>query len=267
MPRPTNSLREGTGIERVPLAEVEVIPRKEFVKEFGRDYGPGQHVTFLGPKQRGKTTLAIDLLHECISPELRCIILAGKPPNRDQTMADAAKKLNLRVVETWPPMYSPRDRKRNGYVLRPHQTLKDLDADNANLQRQFRAALMSAYASQKPVIIVCDEAHHVQNDMKLKKEYEASLMRGAPVVAEWSLIQRGAYMSYHAYSEADHLFIFYDPDAKNRKRYSDFGSLDPRATEAIIENLRLDKAANGMTISECLYIHRSDPIPIIVGMK
>jgi len=250
-----------------PTMQVEEIPRKEFLKEFGRDYRAGQHVTFLGPKQRGKTTLALQLLKQCISPELRCIILAGKPPDRDKTMNDAAKELNLRVVETWPPTYSPRDRKRNGYVLRPHQTLKDLDADNANIQSEFRRALMSAYASKKPVIIVCDEAHHVQNDMKLKKEYEASLMRGAPVVAEWSLIQRGAYMSYHAYGEADHLFIFYDPDAKNRKRYSDFGGLDPRTTEAIIESLELNKASNGMTISECLYIQRADPTPVIVGMK
>lgn len=246
---------------------VEVIPRAEFVKEFGAEYRPGQHVTFLGPKQRGKTTLALQLLKASISPQLKCIVLSGKPPDRDKTMNDAARNLNLRVVEEWPPIYSPKDRKRNGYVLRPRQNLKDLDADNENIRVQFRKALMSAYASKKPVIIVCDEAHHVQNDMKLKREYEASLMRGAPVVAQWSLIQRGAYMSYHAYSEADHLFIFYDSDRKNRLRYSEFGGMDARQMEAVIAQLELGKASNGMTISECLYINRSNPEPIIVDMK
>jgi hypothetical protein len=157
--------------------------------------------------------------------------------------------------------------KYNGYVLRPHQSLRNLDDDNANVRRQFRAAMISNYASKKPVITVVDEAHHVQNDMGLRKEYEAPLMRGAPINAEWSLIQRGRFMSYHAYDAPEHLFIFYDPDASNVKRYSEIGGVDPQYVQHVVRNLNTYRSENGGTISECLYIKRSGPEMMIIDVK
>lgn len=220
---------------------------------------PGQHVTMLGPTQRGKTTLCHQLLNVTVTPDHKCVILAGKPPGRDGTMALAADRLNLRVVEEWPPGWSYRDRHRNGYVLRPHQSLKNIDVDNENVREQFRKAMLDNYASSQPVITVVDEAHHVQNDMKLRKEYEAPLMRGAPVNAQWSLIQRGRYMSYLAYDAPEHFFIFYDPDRSNQARYAEIGGIDPQQIRRIISGLRTYRAETGGTISECLYIQRSGP--------
>lgn len=252
--------------ERNSRVNITTVDRESFVRKFGEDYRNGQHVTMLGPTQRGKTYMCVQLLGSgAANPQRKCIILAGKPPKRDATMAGSAKKLNLRIVEEWPPLYTPRDRKRNGYVLRPRQTLDDLDADEANLKRQFGKALKSAYASGKPVIMVVDEAHMVQNDLKLKKEYEASLMRGAPVVAQWSLIQRGRYMSYHAYAAPEHIFIFYDPDLSNRQRYSEIGGVDPRQMADIVSKLKTEtEPKSGMTISQCLYYRRSDPDNLII---
>lgn len=250
------------------------MPRKEFCREFGKDYRKakwGGHVTILGPTQRGKTRLCHDLLDQVITTEYHAVLLSGKPPGRDPTMNEAAKRLNLRIVETWPPTPNPYRRMRNGkcrgYILRPYQSMKDLDADNENLQREFRAAMMSNYASTKPVITVVDEAHQVQNDLKLKKEYEAPLMRGAPVNAEWSLIQRGRFMSYHAYCEPEHLFIFHDPDSTNRQRYSEIGGVDPRYISFITQNLNTYTSESGGTISEALYIRRSGPQLMIVDVK
>jgi len=124
---------------------------------------------------------------------------------------------------------------------------------------------MSNYASKKPVITVVDEAHHVQKDMGLQKEAEATLMRGAPTNAEWSLIQRGRYVSYHCYGAPEHLFIFSDPDQNNRKRYSEIGGVDPRYLERLSDTLKTEKTKTGNTISECIYIRRSGPEIMVVS--
>lgn len=245
------------------------ISRARFLKEVWR-YRQGQHVSFLGPTRRGKTTFAIELLKETISPQLPCVILAGKPGDRDDVMGGAAKELNLRIVTEWPPMRTPRDRNRNGFVLRPHHTMTDPEQDEKNLAIQYQQALRRLYASKKgkPVIVVADEAHHVQVDLKLKKECENILMRGGPVVALWSLIQRGFYLSYHCYAAPEHVFIFHDPDTTNQDRYKDLGGIDPRTVKEIVANLKTyETEGEGNTISECLYIRRSGPRLMIVDTE
>lgn len=258
---PHNSRRE----------RIEKISRRELLQEWGSDYEQGQHVTFIGPTQRGKTYLSHELLSVTISPDMRATLLSGKPPERDKTMNDAAKKLNLRVIHEWPPTMTIRDRNKNGWVLRPYRSNADAKRDVQNkytlLREQFRKAMLDNYASSKPRITVVDEAHLIQNELGLKNEYEAPLMRGAPDNAVWSLIQRGRYVSYHAYGAPEHIFIFYDPDVSNRDRYSEIGGADPRFIEEQLEGLRTYRIKNGRTISECLYIRRSGPEFFIVGVN
>lgn len=257
-----------TRAEKRDYIDVPWISREQFLENFGNDYEAGQHVTFIGPTRRGKTTFALQLLDKVISPELPCVIFAGKPPERDPVMTSAAKMLNLRIVEEWPPSWNYKDKKRNGYVLRPRQTLKDLNADNANVENQYRKALQGLYASKKPVIIVQDESAHIQVDMKLKKETEAPLQRGAPVVAVWCLLQRGKYVSYHVYAAPEHVFIFFDPDRTNQERYSEIGGLDPKLAVTISQNLKTARGKDGGTISECIYFKRSEPNRlVIIGMS
>lgn len=250
---------------------IEVIPRDDFLHQWRRDYMPGQHVTMIGPTQRGKTTLCVELLRQVISPEMPVVALAGKPPGRDATMEGAARRLNLRTIEDWPPTawekWQLRRKHQNGYLLRPRQTMRNLTADQMNLREQFRRAMISCYSSKTPVIIWCDEGYLVYWDMKLRHEYEAPLTRGAPVCAMWSNLQRGAYMSYHAYSAPEHIFIFYDSDAANRKRYRDLGCVDPRYVEAVIAGLHTERIPSGQTISEALYIRRAGPELAIVAIN
>ena len=184
-------------------------------------------------------------------------------------MEGAAKQLNLRVIEEWPPAYSFKDRKRNGYVLRPVQHMKNIKSDEANIKEQFGKAMLANYASKKPVITVCDEAFQVQNNLKLKDEYEAPLMRGAPINAQWSLLQRGRFSSYLAYDAPDHIFIAMDPDVSNQKRYSEIGGVDPKMVATIVSELQtktVKTKKGGRTISEFLYINRSGPQLCIVSM-
>lgn len=246
--------------------DIDVKTRDEFLDYFAANYGSGQHVLFLGPTQRGKTTLCHQMLARVISPERRTRVLAGKPPGRDHVMGEAADNLNLRITEEWPPAWSHKDRKKNGYVVRPKHSLTDIKADSENLREQFRKTMVDSYASQKDVILVCDETHHVQNEYKLKAELEAPLMRGAPVCAVWMLVQRGRYITYMAYDASDWVLVYNDPDRSNRQRYAEIGGVDPRLVEEILSGLRTGKGANGNTISECLCIRRSGPELFIVGM-
>lgn len=243
--------------------QVIVIPRQQFVDQW--NYKPGQHVTMLGPTRRGKTTLCFQLLDKSISTTHKCVILAGKPPGRDPTMESAPKILNLRVIEEWPPYPSLKDRKTRGYMLRPRQHMKDINDDNAELARQFKGAINSNYRtnSKRPRITVVDESGLVQEDLKLRKEIEAPLMRGAPDNAVWSLAQRGRFLSYHTYGAPEHIFIFYDPDRDNQRRYSDIGGVDPDQLKPILANLKREQNKEGTTISQCLYIRRSGGMCIV----
>jgi len=247
-----------------------VLSREEFLEQFSREYASGQHVTLLGPTQRGKTTLCHQMLAAVISPEHKCVILAGKPPMRDPVMNKVAEGLDLVIVENWPPTaYEQyKCRKRNGYVLRPRQSLKDLDMDKSNVSGNFRRAMLDNYASSKPVITVCDEAHLIQNEYGLRKEYEAPLMRGAPHNAQWSLIQRGRFMSYLAYDAPEWILIAYDPDLSNQKRYAEIGGVDPKFLQALLPTLRTHRGNDGRsTVSEFLCIRRSGPELFIVDVS
>lgn len=248
--------------------QAEHISRGDFLAMFGRDYKPGQHVTFLGPTQRGKTTLAFQCLKVVISPTHKCLVLASKPPKRDHTMTEVPKKLNLRVIHEWPPEYEFGDKKRNGWVLQPVQKMRNADEDNAALQREFGKAIMGAYRdadSDLPLITVADEANLVHGDLKLQKEANQALQRGAPHNAMWTIAQRGRYLSYHVYDAAEHIFLFYDPDMANQMRYAEFGGADRREMIRLTSELRTKEIANGRTISECLYIRRAGPKFYIIG--
>lgn len=245
---------------------VEVIPRKEFTRDFGRAYRPA-HVTMLGPTGRGKTTLGFQLVKECASSSDPVVVFAGKPPGRDPVMSKAADDLNLRVVESWPPHKRPGDRNRRGWMLRPYQPMGNLEEADKNVYDEYRAALRGLYAAQSPHIVFIDEAYHVQHDMKLEKECNAILTRGMPDIAMWSLVQRGRWVSYHTYSAPEHLFMFNEPDRSNRQRYSEIGGIDPEYIEYLTETLKTFRAPDGRTISEVLYIRRSGPEICIVGVS
>lgn len=256
---------------------IDVVPRKTFLREFGRNYGNGQHFTAIGPTQRGKTTLAIEMVQRVISPKRKALVLAGKPAGRDHVMASAGAKLGLRYVEEWPPATRApmpgRSKDDNGFILRPLvKPSTDPDRDERLLHDQFRKGMVAAYASQrplgKPCVLFVDEAHLVQNDLGLKSEYEAPLTRGAPDVAVWSLIQRGRYISYHAYNAPEHLVLFYDPDISNVKRYAEMiGGVDPVFITRVVTQLRMYRVPTGGTISEALYIRRSGPELFIVNVR
>jgi hypothetical protein len=239
-----------------------VLSRKDFLKQFKKDYKAGQHVTMIGPTQRGKSRLCQEMLKQVLSDILKAAVLVGKPPGRERTWStDAAKSLDLVIVESIPPTIAQQYqiRRRRGFMLRPKHTLKDPAADDANLTVQFKAGILRNYAQTKKVkwITVVDETHQVQVDLGLKKECEAPLMRGAPDNSMWSLVQRARHISYLCYDSPEHILIFRDDDRSNQQRYSEIGGVDARYLSWIVTQLKTERVPSGGTISQAVYFRRS----------
>jgi hypothetical protein len=241
---------------------VEQISRRDFLIEFEKDYHDGHHVTGIGPSGKGKSTLFYQCLQRVVSPDRPVYSIHGKLKGRDPTVPKAAHMLNLRIVPELPSkarLEYDRKRKYNGYIVQPlEHHLGSVEDENDLLADKFGEVIHHCYTTPpgKKKILHVNEAHQTQIDLKLKQACEGPLMRGAPDCSEWSEIQRGRNVSYLCYDTPEHMFIFKDDDASNRKRYGDFGTGDSQEIEELIEHLKTDRSRDGRTISQCLYMRR-----------
>src|ERR1700722_3359973 len=245
--------------------KLPVIPRKKFVQDFHKSYERGQHLTMLGPSGRGKTKLGGQLLIGVAKPDMQATILHGKIKGRDKTIEALSKAGRFPIThEHKLSAYGKlRNRDRRGWIVRPLGKAGSSTGDeNAILEREFGKAIHANYQtdSKHPRITVVDEAHQAHNDLHLRIACEGPLMRGRPDNAMWSFIQRGRYVSYMVYDQAEHVFIFYDPDVDNQKRYSEIGGVDPVILREASKNLKRRTVADGSTISQCLYFRRSGDV-------
>ena len=188
---------------------------------------------------------------------------------RDPVVMSVAKRYRLRMVPALPSMARQKlDRKRkyNGYLIVPLEKPGNPVEENVALHDAFQEAISQNYRTTgRNTITHINEAHQVQQELKLREDVEAPLMRGGPDNAVWQEAQRGRYLTYHTYSAPEHIFVFLDPDSDKRKRYSDFGCADPKEVFDITSNLRTQRVRDGRTISECLYIRRGSGDMYVVG--
>lgn len=245
---------------------VPVVSRKEHIREFGRTYQPGQHLTALGPSGRGKTRLVGQLLTVTISPKFQSVLVHGKIKGRDKTIEALSKDAHMPITPVFPAsQYHRRIRHRNvnGWILRPlEKPGDDEEQENELLRREFAKAIRSCYhtSHSKPKILVLNEAHQAHNDLRLRGNIEAPLMRGRPDCAVWAEIQRARHVSYMHYDQAEHVYIFYDPDVDNQRRYSEIGGgSDPHQLRDIAASLESGTrtVSDGSTISPALHFRRS----------
>lgn len=193
--------------------------------------------------------------------------LHGKIKGRDPVIGKAAKRYGLRTVPELPS--GPRqklDRRRriNGYMIVPLEKPGEPSEEQRKLYDAFKTAIHQNYrTTNRHTITHINEAHQVQRELKLQTDVEAPLMRGGPDNAVWNEAQRGRFLSYHTYSAPEHIFVFYDDDADNRKRYSDFGCADPEEIYFLTTHLKTRRSRDGRTISQCLYIRRSGGMYVV----
>jgi hypothetical protein len=230
---------------------VAVVDREEFISSRFR-YEPGQHVTFLGRTDSGKTTLAYQLIEHVSSPKLPAVSLVVKP--KSPTVNRWAKKLGHPIVRQWPPPMQTFRARPPGWVFWPKHSF-DPDKDDAMLYERMRRALHESYKHGKRIVFA-DETLGL-SDLGLDRTLVALWTRGREMNAGlWAATQKPSHIPLYAYNQATHLFLAYESDKRGRQRFSELAGFDPRLIEEIVLGLRK---------WEWLYINQDDRTMCIVS--
>lgn len=207
------------------MKTVQRFDREEFIAE-RFDYKPGEHLTILAPTGNGKTTLAMQLLGEVATEEVPAVVLVMKP--KDETAEEFGEKNGYKRIETWPPRKNPFAAKPPGYLLWPRENWADLDETEVRQSAIFEKTFKDAYRNGN-YIIFADELFSLDNELGLEGDLNRLWTKGRSMGAGlWGATQRPANIPRNAYSQAQHLFISYDPDKDTRRRYGEIGGMDPR---------------------------------------
>lgn len=222
------------------------IPREVFRREYFV-YEPGEHVLFGGATQRGKTTLAFDLLEVCVSPILPAYVVQSKP--KDKVTESESRRLEFRVVSDWPPqtklseMPSLGGTPPRGYLIKP--AFGNIDTDVQNAARLTAKVLKERYAAGargKHGILVLDDTVIKAKVLGLDTEMTTILaMAGAMGLGEWIFTQKSTDAGrtvLWGYSQAEHTFLLRDKDERNRRRYGEISGVDVKYVMHVLSLLR-----------------------------
>lgn len=208
------------------MPTVRSYQRDVFLSRVWR-YQQGEHVTLIAPTGGGKTYLAQQLLDGTVRPEAPAVTLVMKP--RDKEARKLARRPEWRRVRSWPPPPGQRLWRPStaGYVLWPKHSF-DPDVDEPAHYQIFRQALLHSYKKGGRVIFA-DELYSLVHELGLRRELVTLWTKGRSMgTGLWGATQRPRDVPLHAYSQAEHLFLAYDPDASARERYAEIGGVDPR---------------------------------------
>lgn len=218
--------------------------REEFLRERWQ-YEAGEHVTFIGPTGSGKTFLAYQLLEVTTDQELPGVVLVIKP--RDETVETWTERLGYKVVQNWPPPPRlPFTDPPNGWVVWPRHSF-DPAIDNPAHHVVFRRAILDNYRKGHRIIFA-DELYGLVKELRLEPELVTLWSRGRSMGAGlWGATQKPSHVPLWAYNQAEHLFLWYEPDERGRIRFREIGGFDSRIVSDVVLTL---------TEFQCLYINR-----------
>lgn len=185
-------------------------------------WNQGEHVSLIGPTGTGKTTLALAILPR---REYRCVIVT-KPA--DETVADLDGYTLL-------PAWKPNLKKSHAYMLWPNISTMQRQRAQALLIKQ---ALESMYA-EGAWCVFADEVSYLARDLHLQRQLKMLWLQGRSIgISMVAATQRPAWVPLEMYSQATHLFLWKDNDARNVRRLVEIGgTVDHRALEEALYSL------------------------------
>jgi hypothetical protein len=230
-----------------------IYPREEFAQD-RFNYEAGQHTLFGGPTGQGKSRLAFKLLEHTATPDLPAYYMVVKP--HDALVTSEGKRLGFKTTRRWPPPRSPRtyfEDKPPGYLIWPK--MGNMDTDRDHVAEVAGSLLRERYAAGikgSPGILVCDDSMVMSKILHLDQEMVTHIaMSRALGLGGWYFFQKptdSGRASIWSYGASEHIFLFRDPDKRNRQRYGEIGGADPKF---------IDYATMQLQPYQSLYIKRT----------
>lgn len=261
------SLVRNAGVFREDTGEwdehgISVFTREEFARH-RFEYEPGQHVIFGGPTQRGKTTLAFQLLQYVARPDLPAYVSVSKPD--DPTSEKWGAKLGYRRVTEWPPTPKlkelMRDSKPSGYLIWP--TFGNIHTDVPNAARVTGDLMAHTYADgikKKKAILVMDDTMVKARILGLDGDMVTILaMAGAMGIGLWIFVQKptdSGRTPLWGFENATHFFFAKGGDNRMLTRYAEIAGDKGALVASLVPKLKP---------YQFLYIHKYEGWVCIVN--
>ncbi len=195
-----------------------VVPWDDFVPMM--QYRHNEHVTIIGPTQRGKTTLGIELLEQ-----RRNVVLIGTKP-KDPTLQRVVRDKRYRRMLTVPSVQVARR-----IVVWP----KMRGITDTREQKTIIARVLDDCFEDGNRTVFADEVHYLAEFLhlapRLKLWWTQGASNGLSLMAGF---QRPAWVPRDAYSAATHLFLFGTNDAEDIKSISGLGGANNRAVREVV---------------------------------
>ena len=220
--------------------EIATFSRDDFNDRF--HYRAGEHVVFGGPTQRGKTTLAKDLVAPIARPDFPAYVAVSKP--MDGVSEQFVTQLHFRRVAEWPPGRKIKELKMfdgppRGYVIWPK--FGDINTDVNNCARVTAKLMEDRYAQGThghKGILIMDDTMVKAKVMGLDGQMVTILaMAGAMGIGIWVFVQKptdSGRTTLWAYENATHLFFAKGGDSKMLDRYAEIaGARGPMVKQTI----------------------------------
>lgn len=206
------------------LADIPALPWKEFLRVL--DWRQGEHVTLLGPTGTGKTTCAVQLLHR-----RQYVCAVGTKP-KDKTFDYLRRSEGFRVVPAIPPVVNGPTR----VIVWPKVTTLERGAKVA-VAATIRHAMETAYVSGGWCLFM-DELSYLANTLGLRPEMSDLWDQGRAMdVSIIGTSQRPRHIPLQAYSAATHLFLWHNPDGRDRDRLGELSGIDTEYVKRIVAAL------------------------------
>lgn len=201
----------------------EFVDWPSFIGDFKRSWRQGEHITVIGGTGSGKTTLALNLLH------IRSYVMILATKKKDEQL-DALRKKGYHEVRALGELLSERPK----VIYRP--TMRRLD--KAEQVDAFKEALDYVYDVGRWCLFA-DEVRYLTHTLRLSGEMELLWLQGRSLkISIVAATQRPFHIPLEAYSQATHLFLYRDNDARNIKRLSEIsGDVDHAMIRSEIQRL------------------------------